>query len=532
MATPNVSPAKLRLAAALRSLQQIQEQGKAIVRSAELERRERESLIAAGYIHPIVKGWYFVSRPEADSDETTTWSAAMPEFIIGYCNARFSDMWHLSPAHSILAHVGATALPPQVVVHAPRAGNRILKLPGERSLLLYQSPDFPAISEIEVRAGLRILSIPSALVRIPEPFYQTASTEAHLALAMLPDSSDLNRELVTTGRSVVAGRLIGALRAIGRPELADDIGSTMRAAGYVIQETNPFLVKPPVLLNTRVASPYINRLHIMWRVMREEVLRHFPSDRGLRVDIDAYAHSVKRHYRDDAYHSLSIEGYRVTDALIERVATGVWSPAQHATDADAKNAMAAHGYWRAFESVLQSLRRVLSGENPGAIGRADHGAWYRELFGPSVDAGTLSPAALAGYRNAPVFITNAEHVPPPREAVREMMPVLFDLISEEASAAVRAVLGHFCFVFVHPYMDGNGRIGRFLMNVMLASGGYPWTIIRVEWRERYITSLDSASARGDIEPFAAFIADAVRAMDSPLAAANPAALASAPPPPQ
>jgi hypothetical protein len=391
MATPNVSPAKLRLAAALRSLQQIQEQGKAIVRSAELERRERESLIAAGYIHPIVKGWYFVSRPEADSDETTTWSAAMPEFIIGYCNARFSDMWHLSPAHSILAHVGATALPPQVVVHAPRAGNRILKLPGERSLLLYQSPDFPAISEIEVRAGLRILSIPSALVRIPEPFYQTASTEAHLALAMLPDSSDLNRELVTTGRSVVAGRLIGALRAIGRPELADDIGSTMRAAGYVIQETNPFLVKPPVLLNTRVASPYINRLHIMWRVMREEVLRHFPSDRGLRVDVDAYAHSVKRHYRDDAYHSLSIEGYRVTDALIERVATGVWSPAQHARDADAKNAMAAHGYWRAFESVLQSLSRVLSGENPGAIGRADHGAWYRELFGPSVDACSLRP---------------------------------------------------------------------------------------------------------------------------------------------
>ena len=46
----------------------------------------------------------------------------------------------------------------------------------------------------------------------------------------------------------------------------------------------------------------------------------------------------------DAYHSLSIEGYRVTDELIQRVATGDWNPEQHASDADARNAMAAHGY--------------------------------------------------------------------------------------------------------------------------------------------------------------------------------------------
>jgi hypothetical protein len=38
-------------------------------------------------------------------------------------------------------------------------------------------------------------------------------------------------------------------------------------------------------------------------------------------------------------------------------------------------------------------------------------------------------------------------------------------------AGVRVVLGHFIFVYIHPYMDGNGRMGRFLMNVMLAGGG-------------------------------------------------------------
>lgn len=259
-----------------------------------------------------------------------------------------------------------------------------------------------------------------------------------------------------------------------------------------------------------MTSPYVHRLQLMWRTMREEVLRRFPQEPGLAGDVDAYLAAVQESYGADAYHSLSIEGYRVTDELIERVASGDWNPEQHAKDKDARNAMAAHGYWRAFAAVQTSLRRILSAENAGEVARGDHGAWYRALFGPSVEAGILSAADLAGYRNAPVYIRNAAHVPPPREAVREMMPALFDLIAEEPSAAVRAVLGHFCFVFIHPYMDGNGRIGRFLMNAMMASGGYPWTIIRVDWRDGYMAALDAASAHGDIGPFAQLLADAVQ----------------------
>jgi fido (protein-threonine AMPylation protein) len=66
------------------------------------------------------------------------------------------------------------------------------------------------------------------------------------------------------------------------------------------------------------------------------------------------------------------------------------------------------------------------------------------------------------------------HVPPNSEALRDAMPVFFEVLAEEAEPSVRVVLGHFIFVYIHPYMDGNGRIGRILMNVMLAAGGYPW----------------------------------------------------------
>ena len=86
------------------------------------------------------------------------------------------------------------------------------------------------------------------------------------------------------------------------------------------------------------------------------------------------------------------------------------------------------------------------------------------------------------------------------------MPLLFKLLENESHPGVRAVLGHFIFVYIHPYMDGNGRIGRFLMNAMLASGGYPWTVIPVEERDNYMNALESASVDQDIKPFAEFVA--------------------------
>ena len=76
---------------------------------------------------------------------------------------------------------------------------------------------------------------------------------------------------------------------------------------------------------------------------------------------------------------------------------------------------------------------------------------------------------------------------------------------------MRAVLGHFIFVFIHPYSDGNGRIGRFLMNLMLGSGNYSWTVIRVERRAAYMAALEQASVHGKISDFAKFVAEELSA---------------------
>lgn len=90
------------------------------------------------------------------------------------------------------------------------------------------------------------------------------------------------------------------------------------------------------------------------------------------------------------------------------------------------------------------------------------------------------------------------------------MPAFVDLLEGEPDAGARAVLGHWIFGYIHPYPDGNGRMARFLMNAMLASGGYPWTIIAVEYRDAYRHALDRTSIDLDIGPFAAFLAEHVQ----------------------
>ena len=184
---------------------------------------------------------------------------------------------------------------------------------------------------------------------------------------------------------------------------------------------------------------------------------------------------------------------------------GAWETDRHPPDAAQRDALAARGYYESFEAVKKTVADILAGKNPGMAVRDDHREWHRALFAPSVRAGILGAAELAGYRTGQVFIRNARHVPPRPSAVRDLMPTLFDLLSEEDEPAVRAVLGHFLFVFIHPYMDGNGRLGRFLMNAMLASGGHSWCVVHTGRRHDYMTALETASVAGDIRPFARFV---------------------------
>lgn len=508
MATP--TPAQRRLTQALKSFKALQDKGHHVLRSDELERTDREALLRAGYLRSIIKGWYMPSRPDESDGDSTAWYACASEFIGRYAENRFGKQWCVCADHSVRLHAGNTTLPAQLVLNAPAGQNSVIQLLAGHSLLDYRARDFPPDDGLTTVGALRAIALELALIRVPESFFRTCARDAQIVLTAMRDASELVRRLLDGGHSVVAGRLAGAMRACGRDDLADDVAGSMRAAGYLVTEVNPFADPLPVLHAVRGESSYVTRVRLMWAEMRDEVIASFPAEAGLPTNKRAYLAAVHDTYVRDAYNSLSIEGYHVTNALIERVAAGTWDPEQNEADLKSRDAMAARGYFLARQKVEDSIRRILDGENSGRVVAQDHRVWYRELFAPSVDAKLLKPSDLAGYRGHQVFIRNAAHVPPPKEAVRDMMPALFDLLETEPHAAARAVLGHFIFVFTHPYMDGNGRIGRFLMNAMLASGGYPWTVIEVARRPEYMQALNAASSEGDIGPFARFLASSLR----------------------
>ena len=116
------------------------------------------------------------------------------------------------------------------------------------------------------------------------------------------------------------------------------------------------------------------------------------------------------------------------------------------------------------------------------------------------------------YRKANVLISGSMHRPPEYFLVEDKMRELLDWYDEnkETMHPVKlAALFHFKYVYIHPFIDGNGRSARLLMNLILLRNGYPLTVIRNTDRVDYMSALEKASTTGNTDDFVEFIAQAV-----------------------
>ncbi|MBO0588408.1 Fic family protein [Sporosarcina sp. E16_8] len=113
--------------------------------------------------------------------------------------------------------------------------------------------------------------------------------------------------------------------------------------------------------------------------------------------------------------------------------------------------------------------------------------------------------AYAGrYRDQQVYISGAEHVPPEPFLIKEKMEELISLHDGEAESLhpiERAARLHIIFVGIHPFIDGNGRASRLLLNLDLMKDGFPPIVIKTENRLSYYDALDKAHTTGIYDDF-------------------------------
>lgn len=115
------------------------------------------------------------------------------------------------------------------------------------------------------------------------------------------------------------------------------------------------------------------------------------------------------------------------------------------------------------------------------------------------------------YRTVNVAISGASHTPPDCVLLTEKMAQLLDWCYARANTVhpiETAAKLHADFVGIHPFIDGNGRTSRLLMNLELMKSGYLPCIITVDQRLEYYEALDAWTAKSETQPFIKLVADA------------------------
>ena len=123
---------------------------------------------------------------------------------------------------------------------------------------------------------------------------------------------------------------------------------------------------------------------------------------------------------------------------------------------------------------------------------------------------------IAGrYRTVPVRIAGSTVVMPNAMKVPELMSEFISWLHQnDGHPLTLAVDAHLKLVSIHPFVDGNGRTARLLMNLLLMQTGYPPAIIRKEDRKQYITSIEKAQLGGSPADYYALIYEALdRSLD-------------------
>lgn len=195
------------------------------------------------------------------------------------------------------------------------------------------------------------------------------------------------------------------------------------------------------------------------------------------------------------YHSNAIEGntltLRETKVVLEGITVGGKSLREHFEATNHRDA-------------ILYVEEIVARQEP-------LGEWQIKNIHSLVLKGIANEEA-GRYRRENVVIAGASTIPPDFLHLDEEMQRLITWYESagQLHPIKRAAELHTRFVEIHPFVDGNGRTGRLLLNVELMQAGYPPAVIRKEDRLAYYDALDEACVTGGYDSITRLVAEAIQ----------------------
>ncbi|XP_004615557.1 protein adenylyltransferase FICD [Sorex araneus] len=203
-----------------------------------------------------------------------------------------------------------------------------------------------------------------------------------------------------------------------------------------------------------------------------------------RVMEETYYHHI--------YHTVAIEGNTLTLSEIRHILETRYAVPGKSLE-EQNEVLGMHAAMKYVNTTLVS--RV------GSVTTGDLLEIHRRVLG------YVDPVEAGRFRRTQVLV--GHHLPPPPQDVARQTDEFVQWLNSEDAMNLHpvefAALAHYKLVYIHPFIDGNGRTSRLLMNLILMQAGYPPITIRKEQRAEYYHVLEAAN-EGDVRPFIRFIA--------------------------
>ena len=218
----------------------------------------------------------------------------------------------------------------------------------------------------------------------------------------------------------------------------------------------------------------------------------------LKTELDRHrplSPSMAKNLQEDlilrwTYHSNAIEGNTLTlletKVVLEGVTVGGKSLREHFEAINHKQA-------------IEFVEQIIQNQEPFNEWQLKN---IHQLILSNIDTDNAGR-----YRTQNVIISGASHTPPDFLLIDDKMRELFAWYDSADSLhpVERACRLHSEFVIIHPFIDGNGRTARLLLNFELMKAGYPSCVITVDKRLAYYEALDNWASVGDKSLFFSLI---------------------------